>query len=167
MPRVKTWLAHDAIRTLAEAANAKYPLETGGLLLGYWSGIYEAVISSVSLPGPEAKHYRYSYRPDYEHDIEVVRRVYTGSKGVHTYLGDWHSHPGTTRPYLSIKDRLALHRIANSFEARTARPLSMVCGFRPNDWRLRYGLVRRLSQHSAFASSWRSRHRPLNTRKAD
>jgi integrative and conjugative element protein (TIGR02256 family) len=132
---VVTWISRDAIDQLSLAASRKDPLETGGLILGYWASAREAVITEISLPGPGAAHYRYSYRPDYQHDEEVVRRIHSESHGVLTYLGDWHTHPGTKRPYLSFKDKRAVHRIANSVEARTPRPLALVCAGAGNEWR--------------------------------
>jgi integrative and conjugative element protein (TIGR02256 family) len=135
VPSVKTWIPMTAVERLANAAAAEYPLETGGLIIGYWANSREAVITGVSLSGPKARHSRYSYRPDYEHDIEVIRNVYDASAGVQTYLGDWHTHPNTTRSYLSFKDRRALHRIANSPEARAPRPLGMVCAGSGAEWR--------------------------------
>lgn len=51
-----------------------------------------------------------------------------------TYLGDWHSHPNSLRPYLSPKDRRALRKIAISEEAQVLRPLSLVCAGTPENW---------------------------------
>lgn len=133
--KVITWIPTAAVEKLASAAATKYPLETGGLILGYWANSREAVITEVSLPGPTAGHFKYSYSPDYDHDIDVVSQTYEASGGVQTYLGDWHTHPNTMRPYLSLKDRRALHRIANSAEARTPRPLGMVCAGSCAEWR--------------------------------
>ena len=137
VPKITTWIPRAVIAAVSEAANSQEPYETGGLLLGYWSSTREAVITQVSFPGPNAAHFRYSYRPDYEHDIDVVRRSHTSSNGSETYLGDWHTHPGTVRPYLSFKDKRVLHRIANAPDARTPRPLGMVCAGSADHWRLK------------------------------
>jgi len=100
------------------------PLETGGVLMGYVQGS-EAVITNWIAAGPQARHSRSYFEPDYEFQEDEISRIYRASGRVTTYLGDWHSHPGGTLA-LSRTDRRTLRRISNHSKARAKQPLMMI-----------------------------------------
>lgn len=133
---LKVWVGQPSLRKLAAEAARAYPYESGGLLIGYWCSPRECVVEWVTGPGPRAKHYKTKYIPDAEFDAAEVASYYHSSDRTNVYLGDWHSHPGTTRPYLSAKDRQALFNVASSPEARAPRPLSFICAGEPGRWRI-------------------------------
>lgn len=101
-------------------------LETGGLLLGYRASDREFVINSITLAGPDAERSRHHYVPDYDYDDKLLDDAFDkwGAKSI--YLGDWHSHPGAIRGTLSKKDRRVLKTVAQSQDACTDTPLSLL-----------------------------------------
>ena len=117
---------------LAEAAS-RYPLETGGVLMGYWTENYkEVVVTAVTGPGPKAIHKTTSFAPDADFHETEISRLYNESGRVHTYLGDWHTHPNGTC-YLSRKDRATLKRISRYKAARAPAPIMAILAG-SSDW---------------------------------
>lgn len=127
-------------------ANEKYPLETGGVLIGYTGGIggADVVIVAITGPGPNAHHTETSFEPDHVHQTQEIARIYRASKGVNTYLGDWHSHPNSAAD-LSKRDKKTLKHIAGHGPARMARPIMAILGddlpWTLKVWRLSPGSV--------------------------
>jgi integrative and conjugative element protein (TIGR02256 family) len=101
-----------------------FPLETGGVLMGFVSA-KRTVVTSVIGPGPRAVHRRRSFTPDAEWQQDRVADLYESSGRRDTYLGDWHTHPaGSTRA--SFTDWVAAWTIARSREARCRKPVMVV-----------------------------------------
>lgn len=124
----KAWVSRSAIEAMFREADRSYPCETGGVLMGYWAGCdTDVVVTQVVGPGPYAMHDETSFVPDEQfHEMEIAR-IYAESGRLHTYLGDWHSHPATAA-YLSKLDRKTLKRIAAHTAARTLFPVMAVLG---------------------------------------
>lgn len=115
----------------AEAHRA-YPLETGGLLLGWWDEDGRtAWVETVVGPGPEAHHARASFEPDWHWQQDQVARLYTRYARRLQYLGDWHTHPNG-RPVPSRADRSAALEIADAPTARAPHPLMLIVGCAPS-----------------------------------
>ena len=116
----------EVIAAMAVEASRHYPLETGGILLGYAnaSGTQVVVRASVG-PGPRAVHRRRGFVPDHAYHELQTARIYADSGRVWSYLGDWHSHPSGTL-VLSRIDRRTLARIARAPDARVPKPLMIV-----------------------------------------
>ena len=120
---------------MAREAGRSRPLETGGVLMGYWTDSNTAVISTVVGPGPKARHERHAFWPDTTYQDAEIERIYEDSGQQHSYLGDWHTHPnGSVRT--SQKDRKTLLSIALSEEARAPEPLMAILGGAGNEWDL-------------------------------
>jgi integrative and conjugative element protein (TIGR02256 family) len=121
----RAWWAAAALEEALREAQRAFPLETGGVLLG-WSPHPDAVvISRVIGPGPRACHRAASFEPDAAWQEERLEQAYEQAGRRLHYLGDWHTHPrGTVR--LSRTDRATLQRIANHPDARSARPVMAV-----------------------------------------
>lgn len=93
--------------------------------MGYWPDFTSVVITDVIGPGPNAKRDRFSFHPDVAHHDDEITRIYLASGRLHTYLGDWHTHPkGAAR--MSPKDRKTLRAIASDPFARAPRPLMAI-----------------------------------------
>jgi integrative and conjugative element protein (TIGR02256 family) len=120
------WIARDTLEEMLAEASLWDDRETGGVLLGYWASTDQVVITKGIGPGPAAIHHRTRFRPDQAHHEEEIASHFRASEGRESYLGDWHTHPGTTRPYLSAKDRRAAKNIASAIEARAPNPLMLV-----------------------------------------
>lgn len=118
-------------------AAEKYPLETGGVLVGYWASSSELVITRSLAAGPKAKHERSAFSPDQRYQEREIARIYSASDGVESYLGDWHTHPGQQRPVLSRKDRSTLRLIAATPEARASTAVTMILGGSGEEWHAR------------------------------
>ena len=127
------WIATSVLDALSSEATVAAPLETGGVLLGYWSESPVApVITHRIGPGPSAVHETHRFVPDHRFQELEVARLYRESSGQLQYLGDWHTHPNNAG-YLSRKDRRTLRRIARSPEARATRPLMLILAYGP-EW---------------------------------
>ncbi len=132
-PTVPIWLPrrlHDEMRDLARRA---YPNETGGALIGFDAG-NGLVVTALIGPGPQALHEPHAFTPDYEYQDEDIERIYVRSGRCHTYLGDWHSHPGGISA-LSTKDKRALRVIASHRPARAPAPVMGILA-NGDPWRL-------------------------------
>lgn len=138
----KVWILRNVFDRIVQEAERKAPLETGGLLIGYRSAddIHLVVMDMIG-PGPKAKHRKWTYKPDYGFHREEVKKVYDETGGMHTYLGDWHSHP-TDSAYLSLLDKRALRNIACFPDNFIDRPIMLVLGrgsngeWTPGTWRI-------------------------------
>lgn len=131
----RVWMPAAAWMDMVAAARDAAPLETGGCLVGYRvKETAETVIVSIVGPGPNARATTNSFEPDYEFQQAEIQRHYAASERLHTYLGDWHSHPGGTTA-MSRMDRIALRKIARTAEARQSNPL-MVIVAEGDPWKL-------------------------------
>lgn len=99
--------------------------ETGGVLLGYESPDGDVVIAEALGPGPRAIRTSTTFNPDSEWQQALVAERYAASGRIHTYLGDWHTHPeGVAWP--SRVDRRTLRRIARDSAARAPRAIMAI-----------------------------------------
>ena len=127
------WLHCSVLEFLNAEATSKAPLETGGILLGYFRQPGNVpVILQATGPGPQAIHMRYYYRPDHEFDESQIATLYKKSNRQTTYLGDWHTHP-LPIANLSYRDKRTLRRIAKCKSARVDAPLMLILSY-DNQW---------------------------------
>jgi len=115
------WVDRKILAAMIAESNYWCPKETGGVLMGYWSD-RDVVITDIIGPGSKAIHRRYSFTPDALWQQHEIARIYEKTGRVHTYLGDWHSHPYGGRD-LSVKDLEVMIRVATHEPARAVRPI--------------------------------------------
>lgn len=115
-------------------ADLAYPLETGGILVGYVAASGEPVVHAVIGAGPKARHAPARFEPDHVWQCEQLDSLFTRSSGQWVYLGDWHTHPDG-QPKMSRLDRRTLRRIAEHPEVSITRPLMLIVAGRPSAWR--------------------------------
>jgi len=121
-------------------ANRMSPMETGGLLLGYWEAENSSTINVKHIVGPggKANHELDYFEPDYEFQESELARLYAASGRRLHYLGDWHTHPNS-EAYLSLRDKMTIRSIARYADARNPNPLMVVMGhgspWIPRAWR--------------------------------
>lgn len=127
------WVDRKILSAMSEESNYWCTKESGGVLMGYWSD-RDVVITDIIGPGPKAVHRRYSFTPDSTWQEDQIARIYEDSGRVHTYLGDWHSHPYGGRE-LSIKDLSVMIRVATHRPARAVRPIMLILYNNPK-WEL-------------------------------
>lgn len=148
------WLEQKAWQQMLEQSTKWLPSETGGILMGYWSGSgSEVIITDVIGPGRAAHHSRTHFEPDYAFQEQEVERIYRASDGSDTYLGDWHSH-GELTAKLSKRDRRTHGRMASDPASRSPRALMAILGNGPT-WNLRLWEYRKLPL-SAITNRWAS-----------
>lgn len=108
------WIQESVRADLLRYRTEVFPLETGGILLGYTTennNIRHWVITAAAGPGKFAKHDRYRFTPDDDHHISEAKRHYHQTGGHEYYIGDWHTHPnGSCLP--SVLDKVTLYRNA-------------------------------------------------------
>lgn len=132
------WLSARVLTALVAEADKSAPLETGGILLGFWAEENsEPVVLEMLGPGPNAIHERYRFVPDHEHQTAEIERLYHDSGRRLHYLGDWHTHPGGSAT-LSKSDRATLRQIAAEPAARAPMPTMLILApgpsWKPSAW---------------------------------
>lgn len=127
------WLPRPLHAQCVEDAARWRPLETGGVLMGYWNG-QAAVITALIEPGPNAIRETHNFEPDHPWQLGEIARRFNASAGRETYLGDWHTHPNASTGRLSGTDRRVLGAIIDKPEARTPRPIMMILFGAEADW---------------------------------
>lgn len=117
---------------MVSEAVARFPDETGGVMLG-WT-VHDAThVRHVVGPGPNARHGPTGFHPDSTWQEQVIADLYQDSGRRLSYLGDWHTHPrGVARP--SRLDRATLRTIARHPPARCPQPLMLILGGEPDEW---------------------------------
>lgn len=128
------WLSSDTLSSMTDEADRRYPLETGGVLVGYWTNANAAVVTDFVGPGPASIYGRYSYQHDHVWEAEQIAFHYERSGRSHVYIGDWHTHPNATSGNLSGTDRRSIRRVIEFREARAAHPLMLLLFGRPRQW---------------------------------
>ena len=144
------WIAYGVLAALNDEATCQAPCETGGVLLGYWTGDDDPVVTHGLGPGPDAMHCEERFKPDHDYHVSEIARLYKASNRRLHYLGDWHSHPAGGG-WLSELDRTCLRSIARCRDARVERPLMLILAggsdWHPFAWRYN-GIRRWLLRHS-------------------
>ena len=126
----RAWLARVAEAELRHEASRHPDAETGGLLLGFWSGDHVLVTGAIG-PGPGAVRSKTTFLPDDAWQTAELAQRYAASGRRHTYLGDWHTHPGGGSR-LSRRDRRTLSEIAHHAESRAPQPLFAILAPAPD-----------------------------------
>lgn len=128
------WIGQAALQQLEALAAQTFPLETGGILVGYVADSGDVVVQDTVGPGPKAIHDRFHFAPDHDWQCQQLDALYERSSGVSVYLGDWHTHPNG-RPKMSWMDKRTLARIAVSPPARCTNPVMLIGGGGDQEWR--------------------------------
>jgi integrative and conjugative element protein (TIGR02256 family) len=126
------WIDQRVLSRMTAEADTLFPLETGGILVGYRAGSAQ-VVADVIGAGPTAIHKPHSFHADHEWECDQLDLIYERSAGMYVYLGEWHTHPnGNSR--MSRTDRATLARIAQSTNANAPNPLMMIGAGRAGKW---------------------------------
>ena len=128
------WLKGEVFAQIEHYADGRYPLETGGILVGYVGDNNEPVVHAVVGAGPKALHLANRFEPDHAWQCMQLDDLFMRSAGQWVYMGDWHTHPNG-RPKMSRLDRRTMRRISMHAGARISHPLMMIGGGTPNSWR--------------------------------
>lgn len=126
-PETVVWIGREVLEELFVRAESKAPLETGGVLMGYWGSQSETVVTQLIGPGPNATHKEDSFIPDQAYHEQEIARIYEESGRTEVYLGDWHSHIQSSLE-LGEKDHQTLEDIARHKRSRLDQPLMAIVG---------------------------------------
>ncbi|WP_017842812.1 Mov34/MPN/PAD-1 family protein [Methylotuvimicrobium buryatense] len=127
------WISETAFRDMVEEANRACPMETGGVLVGYFAEFGEPVVFAAIGPGPNAIHLKNRFMPDHTWQCEQLEGIFQKSSGTWVYLGDWHTHPDCSAR-MSRLDQRTLRSIAKFKQAENPKPLMLIGGYSSSDW---------------------------------
>lgn len=145
---IKVWIKTNLYDKLFKESKDWLPLETGGMLLGYKDIYKDIIITNLIDAGPNANHGSSSFIPDGEYQQSELSKIYTKSKSIITYLGDWHSHP-YNHSYMSWRDRKTIRKIAKTETSREPNPIFIIIGTIPSEakcWRFNKKKKRKLEE---------------------
>ena len=118
------WILNSVLADMQQLAGDAHPFETGGVLLGYSTGL-DAVVTLMFGPGTRARSTHSSFHPDSAWQLRQIAKAYHASNRFLEYLGDWHSHPcGTLIP--SQTDNLTAARIGADRNSRAPNPFIVI-----------------------------------------
>lgn len=121
-PLWRVWLAEEAAATIARAAAAAHPHETGGVLVGvHTHGSRPWVTDAVELRSAKATGTFYEVPAGARR--KAVARLRRRDPRI-GYLGEWHVHPADAAP--SLVDTETIARLASDRDAGCDRPLLLV-----------------------------------------
>jgi proteasome lid subunit RPN8/RPN11 len=103
---------------ISAAAREASPLETGGLLLGYFDAANVVVTSAIEVKDPNAT--TRSYAREYRRAQDALGTALSRMASEVGYVGDWHSHPGSA--FASDQDKIELTKAATELRL----PLAMI-----------------------------------------
>jgi len=118
----------EVLNAMRKMAAISKPRETGGTLVGHYSGdLREAFVTRALEAGVGARKLRTRfYRPPDDVDGQLAR-IYEESEGLTHYLGEWHTHPDAP-PTPSSTDLSALRGLARSRSVATDTPFMVILG---------------------------------------
>jgi proteasome lid subunit RPN8/RPN11 len=107
------------IELIVVAAGVAHPLETGGLLLGWWDADKIVIRHAVEVPDPSAT------TNSWTRDEPQAQAVLDAALTTHEhpwlgYVGDWHTHPGVCGA--SRRDISSICRASRQYD----RPLALL-----------------------------------------
>ena len=156
------WLQEQVYQQMLEESLRAYPLETGGMLVGYFL-VAGAVVTYYIGPGSNASHERHTFTPDTEFQVGILDDLYKRTNGKATYLGEWHTHPdGRTR--LSGLDVRTLRSISRDSGARAPYPAMLILAGGPEGW-IPGGV--QWCDSKIYLNPFRAKTSPLNLRVFD
>ena len=116
-------ISQDHIETMANHVAKSFPLETGGIIVGYYTeDLSQAVICLITGPPPDSVHGRYTFKRGTKGLKEILKNAQSEKQ---FYLGEWHLHPnGTTEP--SCQDVNQMKDIAGSKAYNCPEPIMII-----------------------------------------
>ncbi|WP_354298060.1 Mov34/MPN/PAD-1 family protein [Phenylobacterium koreense] len=124
------WIADHVRAKIVEEGRALFPLETGGVLLGWRDGA-DSIVADLIGAGPKALHGRHLFLPDHAWQLHELRAAFADSRGDLDYLGDWHTHPAGIAE-MSKQD----HKTLGYLTRRVRGALMVIAAGAADDWTL-------------------------------
>lgn len=124
-------ISPNALSLISMESRARYPKETGGILIGWQDGNIFSIEIAIG-PGPKAVHKRNSFTRDGDFSQVQLDRIVTETQGRCDYLGEWHSHPKKMGP--SIKDISSLKKVKTDSSYNISNPILGLYIFQTRVW---------------------------------
>lgn len=120
---------------IEQESRERYPLETGGILIGRIEGD-RVIVAHVVGPGPNAIHEPAKFIRDGDYAQQQLDEYVNMSEVVDDYIGEWHSHPLPVGP--SMRDRESMRWISTRPAYNQKEPILILCQrIQLNHWSLR------------------------------
>ncbi len=116
----KYWISPKTLSLIIEEGWAKYPKETGGILIGRQQGRVFYIETAIG-PGLNAYHKDISFKRDGNFSQTHLDSMVLETQGQWDYLGEWHSHPRYMGP--SSTDINSLINIQTSPKYNILQPI--------------------------------------------
>jgi integrative and conjugative element protein (TIGR02256 family) len=129
---IPTLHVHGAVLARLACVPAR-PYEVGGWLLGYWSDDSDSLFVTHATP-PASKGTPCGVRISGRGHRKLFDQAWDASDGIVTFLGDWHTHPGSP-PLPSARDIRAIAKLASDPKFDTPNPLIAIVSTARFPWR--------------------------------
>ena len=129
VPIQMIYILKSLVYSIVKQTDAYYPLETGGMLLGYLRENNYYVLDLIEA-GPGAVHGENFFLPDGKYQQPILEQKFHKSNGLITFIGDWHSHPNG-ESYLSNLDMKTLKDISEDEGSQITCPIFIIIGTSP------------------------------------
>jgi integrative and conjugative element protein (TIGR02256 family) len=130
--RLPDLYVHDAVIARLTSLPA-CPCEVGGWLLGYWAEDNGSVFVTGATP-PASRGTPFGVSISAAGHRHRFDEAWQASGGLVTFLGDWHTHPGSP-PFPSARDEAALVKLATGPKFGTPEPLIAIVSTPRYPWR--------------------------------
>ena len=123
--RFRLVISHCRLSGMCDLCSKSHPLETGGVLTGYYNeGHDTAIVTGAGGPPPDSERGRTRFYRGTQGLGQVLADLWR--KREH-YLGEWHYHPGgSAQP--SAADVRQMQDIAKDDDAHCPEPILLVIG---------------------------------------
>ncbi len=133
------------LQELRRLCEGSWPLETGGILIGYYTPTHNmAIVTCVAPPTPDSHGSATTFFRGWRGLRELLSRFwFREPEQRRYYLGEWHFHPGAV-PLPSPEDHSQMHDIAETTAYHCPEPVLLIVGGGPKrGWCLSVHVYRR------------------------
>lgn len=138
MPELELWsedrhfglkLSANTIQQIIKQCQHAYPLETGGVLVGHYTGTYNCALVTAASKAPGDSRSGHTW---FDRGVQGLQCWLDQLWHMHQhyYLGEWHFHPGGL-PYPSSMDHDQMQAIAGSITYHCPEPVLLIIGGDP------------------------------------
>jgi integrative and conjugative element protein (TIGR02256 family) len=116
------------METIIEECSLRYPMETGGILVGRFKEEQAEIVEAIG-PGPNAQHASHFFKRDGQFAQTQLDLAYEKFVGQYDYVGEWHSHCAVQGP--SSTDIQSIAWISTNASYRQPHPLLLIPQYHP------------------------------------
>lgn len=132
---LKVLVSNQLIESITEVALEYYPNEFGGILSGYKSDNQIVIVDFETPSRVESNGNQFVRHTDNLN--EYLSNIYKSSGGIVEYVGEWHSHPGSSAEY-SSNDKKSMITISKDKKVKIKNPIMIILSIvrRTNGYKL-------------------------------